>query len=107
LTFGNTSVKLCVNQVIQLEEVMETNKIPTEIQKWLDNNPEMIDEYFMERDEWGRDDGLGDWSIWLYLERGYINTNCEMHIIHECTVEDFFDNVAFIEECDCEDCEEE
>lgn len=80
---------------------MRTSAIPKTIQKWIDKNPEIVDEYWMEDSD---PDEYGDWSIWLYFKYGYINTCSETHCIHESTVKDFFAHVKCIEKCECEEC---
>ena len=78
---------------------MRNSDLPKTIRKWIDANPEKIDEYYMERDEFDGDNNA--WSIWLYLKRPYWNKLDEIHMIHEARVVDFMERTRFIERCDC------
>lgn len=82
---------------------MHSNTMPKTIQAWIDKNPGMIDDYHMERDEWGSGDGYGPWSIWLYLKPGLTN-NTETHMIHEATAKHFLEVAKSIETCNCDAC---
>jgi len=74
---------------------MKTPKIPKTVQAWLDSNKSIIDSYHTEDDGYG-EDHQGDFSIWCYLKKGYINTLKQTHIIHAATAKQFLEEAKYI-----------
>lgn len=80
---------------------MHSNKLPKQVQKWVDKHPDMVESIHVELDEFMPE--KGPYSIWCYLKAGYI---CEeVHQIHEATAKDFMEQTKKIKVCRCEDCE--
>ena len=82
---------------------MRTSKVPVTIQRWIDKNQDLIDEYWIEQDEFG-ERHEGPFSIWRFLTHGWINELDGTHLIHEPCVGGFMDRVPLIKPCDCDDC---
>ena len=81
---------------------MKTSKVPVTIQRWIDKNQSVIDEFWMENDEAG--EYSQPWSIWLYFKKGWVNEMTETHCIHESLVRDFMEHTQYMVPCTCHDC---
>lgn len=83
---------------------MKTSKPLKTIEAWLEKNAHLIDEYWIEYDEFGSGDGLGPYSYWIYLDYGFRNTLDDTHCIHEATARDIKMRFSMIERCFCDRC---
>lgn len=83
------------------------SKVPHKIQKWIDDNKDKVVDYWVEKDGYSENSN-SPYSIWLYLKPGWISDGMMCHLIHEPTVELFFDMVNYgISPCNCEQCQAE
>ena len=74
---------------------MKSREIPRIIKKWIEINESVIDEYWMERDEFL---GESPYSIWVYFKIGWCSEP-GLHVIHEGTVKGFMAN-ANVQKCE-------
>ncbi len=51
------------------------------IEKWIEENPDIVDGYHVEYDG-GGDDDLSPWGHWIYLKRPWTNAS-DLSMIHE------------------------
>jgi len=80
---------------------MRNDKPLKSVERWLKDHADMIDEYWIERDEF---EDNSPYSYWIYLKPGWINTQLEAHLIHEATARDAIAHLESIAPCDCDDC---
>jgi len=81
---------------------MNTMDTAKSVQKWIDEHPDFIDDWWVERDEFA---GMtSPYSIWLYTKKGFIVSGMDAHLIHESNAKDFLAMAATIKPCDCEQC---
>jgi len=75
---------------------VRSGQVPKTIQKWIDLNYDLIEDFHMECDGYGGPN-QGDYSIWMYLVDGLWNTMTETSMIHAATVRDFMEETRCIE----------
>jgi len=63
---------------------MRNSTIPKTLQKWIDANPEKVEDTYMENDGYG--DESHPYSFWLHLTDEYFCPAMECRTIHEVTV---------------------
>jgi hypothetical protein len=80
------------------------DRIGNEAQAWLDRNADKIEEYFVERDEYGGPNS--PYSIWAYTKPGWIIGGMDCHLIHESNQKAFLEMAKTIEPCNCDACKE-
>ncbi len=81
---------------------MHNSKIPKTVAKWIERNAEIVDDFFVEFDQYQGDGKQGDYSIWLALKAGFKNGATDTHQIHAATAKEFLNETKYIEICDCE-----
>ena len=67
---------------------MREPKAPIKMQAWLDDNKEIIDEYWFEDDGYSENE-RSPYSIWCCLKPEYICAESETTCIHAATVDEF------------------
>jgi len=84
---------------------MRTNKMPKTVQRWIDKHQNIIEE--VEVDDENFEPETGIYSIWVHLNKGWINSLTDCHSIHEPTAKSFLESASFIKKCECADCNQQ
>ena len=84
---------------------MRTDKPLKSVERWISDNPHLVEEHWIEEDCAG-EDNQGRFSYWIYLKPGWINWMTEAHIIHEGAARDVIEHASYIRPCNCEQCTE-